>query len=163
MRKRGARFQERGQVIGVLIVFLVIIGGACWYLFSMRQRTEKEAWEYARQVAEQVALQRDDRFITRNLSPRARVEIPPSFRERMFANLRGLGTPEKQIGLTGKVQFTNYFFDPKGSFRAQINFPAMPAYLDMAVSASHGPWQIDALNLTWTPSHERTESLNVVH
>jgi len=163
MKRCGVRLHEKGQIIGVLIVFLAIIGGACWYLFSIRQKTEKEAWDYAREVAEAIALQHDDGFIARNLSPRAQVEMPPSFRERMFTNFRELGSPEKRIGLAGKVQFTNYFFDPKGSFRAQINFPATPAYLDMTVSASRGPWQIDALNLTWFPSHERVPSSDAVH
>jgi hypothetical protein len=152
MKRRDARVRGRGQGLVLIIVILAIIGGAAWYLVSSRRDTEKEAFNYAREVAEHIALQRDARFIDLNLSHEAQMEMPPSFRERILTKIAELGPADKQMTITGKVRFTSYFFEPKGSFRAKINFPSSPVYLDMAISPSHGPWQIDALNLTWTPT-----------
>lgn len=152
MRRRATRVREQGEGLVLVIIILAILGGACWYLFSSRRNVEKEAQIYAREVAEHIALQRDARFIDLNLSPQAQIEMPPSARQRILAQIGELGAADKQIKITGRVTFSSHFFEPKGSFRAQVNFAATPVYLDMAISPSHGPWQIDALNLTWTPS-----------
>ena len=151
MKRRGARVHDRAEGLVLVIVILALLGGASLWLISSRRSTEKEAWDYAREVAEHILLQRDARFVDRNLSYRAQIEMPPSFRERILAKLAELGPPDKNIQLTGKVHFTSYFFEPNGQFRAKINSANSPVYLDMAVSPSHGPWQIEALNLTWTP------------
>jgi hypothetical protein len=149
---RATRVREQGEGLVLIIVILAVLGGVCWYLFSNRRNVEKEAQIYAREVAEHIALQRDARFIDLNLSPQAQVELPPSARQRLVAQIGELGAADRQIKITGRVTFNSYFFEPKGSFRAQINFSAAPAFLDMVVSASHGPWQIDELNLTRTPN-----------
>jgi hypothetical protein len=149
MKRCGARVRARGEGLVLVIVILAILGGACWYLFSCRRNSEQEAWAYAREVAEHVALQRDARFVDLNLSAKAQVEMPPSSRERILNKLGELGAPDKRIKITGHVDFSSYFFEPKGSFRAQINFAASPVYLDMSISPSRGPWQIDALYVTW--------------
>lgn len=154
MTRRIARVHASGQVLFVVIIVLALLGGGYWFLNSARRNTEKEAWAFARQVAERIVLQQDQRFVELNLSSRAKLEFPPSYRMRLIENVRNLGTPDRDIRLTGKVKFESYFFEPKGVFRAQINYPAMPAYLDMAVSPSRGPWQIDALNITWHPAME---------
>jgi hypothetical protein len=152
MKKRARHVREKAEGLVLVIVILAIFGGAGWYLYSSRHNSEKEAWAYAREVAEHIALERDARFIDLNLSSPAQVEMPPSFRERLLTHLGELGAPDKRINLTGKVTFSSYFFEPHGSFRAEINFPARPVYLDMSISPSRGPWQIDALNLTWNPA-----------
>jgi hypothetical protein len=149
MKTRGACIRVRGEGLVLVIVILAILGGGYWYLLSTRRNSEQEAWNYAREVAEHVALQRDARFVDLNLSARAQVEMPPSSRERILNKLGELGAPDKRINLTGHVDFSSHFFDPKGSFRAQINFPASAVYLDMSISPSRGPWQIDALTVTW--------------
>jgi hypothetical protein len=150
--ERGRHIRHRGESLLLIIVIIGILGGVCWYLFSSRRSSEKEAWAYAREVAENIALQRDAHFIDLNLSSQAQVEVPPSFRERILTKLAELGIPDNRINLTGKVTFSSYFFEPHGSFRAEVNTPMTPVYLDMSISPSHGPWQIDALNLTWNPA-----------
>jgi hypothetical protein len=152
MTRRLARIRASGQVLFLVIIILALLGGGYWFLSSARRNTEKEAWAFARVVAERIALQHDERFVDLNLSSRAKIDFPPSWRSRLFENVRNLGTPDRTIGLTGEVKFSSYFFEPKGVFRAQLNYPGMPAYLDIAVSPSRGPWQIDSLNLTWHPA-----------
>ena len=147
-----SRARDRAEGLVLVIVILAVLGGIAWYLYSSRRNSEKEAWAYAREVAEHIALQRDARFIDLNLSSQAQVEMPPSFRERILTKLGELGVPDKRMNITGHVTFSSYFFEPHGSFRAEINTPMTPVYLDMSISPSHGPWQIDALNLTWNPA-----------
>ena len=151
MKRRDEHVNRRGEGLVLVIVIIAVLGGVAWYLYSSRRSTEKEAWAYAREVAEHIALQRDARFIDLNLSPEAQVDFPPSFRERILTKLGELGPPDKRIHLTGRVTFSSYFFEPHGSFRAEVGFPNGRAYLDMGLSPSHGPWQIEALNLTWNP------------
>jgi hypothetical protein len=152
MKRRGTRVREKAEGLVLVLVILAILGGAAWYLYSSRRNSEKEAWNYAREVAEHIALKCDARYVDLNLSSKGQVEIPPSFRERVFKKIAELGPPDQNIKMTGRVTFNTYFFEPRGSFRAEINFPGTPGYLDMAVSPSRGPWQIDALNLTWNPN-----------
>ena len=150
--KRGHHVRDQGESLLLIVVILAVLGGISWYLYSSRRNSEKEAWAYAHEVAEHIALQRDARFIDLNLSSQAQVEMPPSFRERILTKLAELGVPDKRINITGHVTFSSYFFEPRGSFRAEVNTPATPVYLDMSISPSRGPWQIDALNLTWNPA-----------
>ena len=152
MKRRGARVGEKAEGLILVLVILAVLGGAAWYLYSSRRSSEKEAWDYAREVAGRIALQRDGRWVDLNLSSKAQVEMPPSFRERILTKIAELGAPDKNIKITGRVTFSSYIFEPRGSFRAEVNFPGTPAYLDMAVSPSRGPWQIDGLNLTWNPN-----------
>ena len=77
--------------------------------------------------------------------------MPPSYRERIFTKLAELGTPNRDIKLTGQVTFSSYFFDARGNFRAEAVFPNGPAHLSVVVSPSHGPWQIEGLDLIWDP------------
>ena len=151
MKRRGARVREKAEGLILVLVILAILGGGVWYIKSSRSSSEKEAWNYARDVAEHIVLQRDMRYVDLNLSSKAQVEMPPSFRERIFNKITELGTADRNIKLTGHVSFSAYIFEPRGSFRAEINFPGTAVFLDMSVSPSHGPWQIDALNLTWNP------------
>lgn len=151
MKRRGEHMNRWGEGLVLVIVIMAVLSGVAWYLYSSRRNSEIEAWAYAREIAEHIALQRDARFIDFNLSSQAQIDFPPSFRERILTKLAELGPPDKRINLTGKVTFSSYFFEPHGSFRAEVGFPNGRAYLDMAVSPSRGPWQIDALNLTWNP------------
>jgi hypothetical protein len=151
MRKYGARVREGGQVLVLIIIVLALIGGGYWYLSLSRRNSEKEAWAFAQEVAERIAAQHDKRFLDLNLSPSAQVALPPSWRDQLFESIRDLGKPDGPIVVTGKVQFTSHFFEPKGVFRAQINYPGMLTYLDMSVSAPKGPWCIDALSLVSYP------------
>lgn len=150
-RRRCGRARMRGEGLLLVVVIVAILGGIAWYLYSSRRNSEKEGWAYAREIAEHIVLQRDAHYIDLNIAPEVQAQMPPSFRERILTKLGELGAPDKRMNLSGKVTFSSYFFEPHGSFRAEVGFPNGRAYLDMAISPSHGPWQIDGLNLTWNP------------
>jgi hypothetical protein len=151
MKRRGLRVAQGGEGFVLVLVILAVLGGLAWYLYTARHNTEKEGWAFAHEVADHIALQKDSRWVDANVSSQAQLDMPPSFRERIFVKLNELGAPDRNIKLDGHVTFGSYFFDARGFFRAQVGFPGGPAYLDMTISPSHGPWQIEALNLTWDP------------
>ena len=74
-----------------------------------------------------------------------------SWRERFIARLRELGVPAQPIAVTGDVVFTSQFFDPRGTFRAELKYPTTSAYIDLEVSRGMTVWQVDKIDLTWTP------------
>ena len=140
----------------LLLILLAIAGGGLWFLLRSKETNQKAAYDFAFEAATRVVLRQDGRFLDLALAPAAQVTYPPSWRERLFLRIRDLGTPEQQVALDGSVRFTSGFFDPQGHFRAQINFPENPAFLDLTVSHPRALWQIDTINFIWTPHAEPT-------
>ncbi len=116
-----------------------------------RDNREKEARAFANEAARRIVLQRDQRFIDFNLTQKAQVTYPPSWRYRMLEFIRGAGTPNPEFHMKGDVVFTNQFFDPQGTFIAQFDYPTGPGYLELHVSHPGALWVIDDLNWTWQP------------
>ncbi len=143
------RSRERGQVIVLLLILLAMAGGAWWYATSTRARKEKEAQAFANDVAHRVILQHDTRLLDLTLAPDAKVVYPPSWRERMFEFIRAQGAPLSEIRLTGEVRFTHHFLDPRGQFRAELDYANGPAYLELNISHPGVLWQIDQINWIW--------------
>ena len=105
-----------------------------------------------------IVMQHDDRFLARAIAPEAQITYPPSWRWRLFTQLQGLGTPAPNIDLDGQVRLTSGFLEPRGDFHAKINFPDGPAVMDLRVSHPRALWEIDVINLTWTPKATPTPS-----
>ena len=141
-----------GQIVVLLLILLAIFGGGAWWLTISKRQSETGARAFAREAAARLALRFDQKFLDQRLGPEAQVRFPPSFRERLFNHMRELGVPTPEIELDGSVRFTSYFFEPEGQFRARLNYPTKPAYLDLTVSHPHALWQIDYLNFTWDPT-----------
>jgi len=150
--------RARGQVLVLVIILLAILGGGYWYMNQSKQTNEKAAREFAQDAANQIVFKQDDHFLASAIAPESQITYPPSWRYRMFSRLHDLGRPAPNIELEGKTIFTNGFFDPRGEFRAKINYPDGPAFLDLVVSHPRALWQIDTINLTWTPKAEATPS-----
>lgn len=146
----------RGQVLVLALILLALLGGGAWYLFRSKGINEQAARAFAQEAAERILLHQDARFLDRTIASESQVIYPPSFRERLLIRIRDLGTPEQKVELTGRVTFTSGFFNPQGQFRAQINYSENPAFLDLAVSHPRALWQIDGINLIWTPHVEPT-------
>jgi hypothetical protein len=65
--------------------------------------------------------------------------------------LREFGVPAQPIDVQGNVAFSSYFFDPHGTFQAQLKYPTTNAKLEMDISRGMTVWQVDTINLTWDP------------
>ncbi len=147
-----------GQVLVLLVILLAIMGGGYWYMNQSKQANEKAARAFAQEAATRIVMQQDDRFLAFAIAPESQITYPPSWRYRLFSRLHDLGAPAPPIELDGRVTFTSGFFEPRGDFHAKINFPEGPAFLDLQVSHPRALWQIDAINLIWTPKVEPTPS-----
>ncbi len=144
------RRRRSGQTIVFLLIVIALIGAGIWWLVTAKRENEQQARDFAAELGTRLAVNYDVKFLSMHLAPKAQVAYPPSFRDRLIENLRRLGTPTQPVGVTGKVQFTSYFFEAKGSFRVELDYPSAPAYLDLVVSHPKALWQVDGLNFTWT-------------
>jgi hypothetical protein len=145
-----------GQVLVLALILLAMAGGGFWYLLRSKQINEAAARAFAEEAAARIIVQEDGRFLDGALSMEAKVKYPPSWRDRLITQIRGLGPRDPKIELYGEVNFTSGFFDPRGIFRVKINYAENPAFLDLVVSHPRALWQIDVINFTWTPHVEPT-------
>ena len=137
--------------IGFLVIVGVLVIGIIWWLYSSRQDAVKKSRAFATEVVNHVAVNYDEKYLHVHLSPEAQVNYLQSWRERFIARLRELGVPAQPIAVTGDVVFTSQFFDPRGTFRAELKYPTTSAYIDLEVSRGMTVWQVDKIDLTWTP------------
>lgn len=154
MRLRHQQLRRRAAESFVLIlIVLALVGGALGYLWWSKENNEKAARQFAEDAAERILRQQDEHFLDVRLSPEAQVTYPPSWRSRLFGHLRELGSPEKNFELTGNTAFTSFFFEPKGMFRLKAHYQSNPAPATLSLGVSHPQalWQIDYINLIWTP------------
>ena len=147
---RTARIKGEGGA-ALFVIVLLILGGIVWWLYSSRQSAEKNARIFATEVAKRVAINYDEKFLHIHLSPEAQVQYLKSARDRLLDRLREFGVPAQPLDVQGDLAFTSYFFDPKGTFRAQLRYPTMSAQLDLGISRGMTVWQVDMINLTWDP------------
>ena len=145
------RSAVHGQAIVLLLIVVVVLGGIAWWLFTARDGSEADARAFAKEAATRLAFQHDTKFLNLHLGLEAQRKYPPSFRERFFDRLRSLGSPSGTPDVEGRVMFTSQFFQPTGEFSCLIQYPHAPATISMAISRPTGRWQIDYLNLIWTP------------
>ncbi|MEP6820826.1 MAG: hypothetical protein ABI946_00590 [Chthoniobacterales bacterium] len=155
----AVRRQRDGQVIVMLLIVLAIVGGGAWWLFHSAQARKKEAEAFARETAIRLAVYFDKKYLDSHLAPEMQTRFPPSFRDRLISNLRGLGVASSEVEIEGKVEFTDYVFLPKGQYRMTLHYPEQTAIFDLVVSCPHGWWQIDFVNLTWKVPVPPTEPL----
>jgi len=134
------------------IIVAALIGGAIWFLYSSRQDAEKNARAFAKEVTQRVAVNYDEKYLHVHLSPEAQVKYLQSWRERLLQNVRGLGTVKQPIEVKGDTHFSSYFFEPTGNFRAELVYPTTTAALELVISRGMTVWQVDDINLVWTPA-----------
>ena len=137
--------------MALLVIVLLILSGIAWWLYSSRQDAEKNARVFATEVTKRVAVNYDEKYLHIHLSPEAQVQYLKSWRDRLLDRLRELGVPAQPIDVQGDVAFTSYFFDPHGTYRAELKYPTTSAQLDVGISRGMTVWQVDTINLTWNP------------
>jgi hypothetical protein len=157
--KRGRNSNRKGEGgLALWIIVAALVGGALWFLYSSRRDGEKNARAFAAEVAQRVAVNYDDKYLHVHLSPEAQVKFLASYRERLLQNLRSFGPVKQPIPIKGDVRFSSGFFEPVGTFRAELVYPNMTAALDLLISRGMTVWQINEINLTWTPPPTPTPS-----
>jgi hypothetical protein len=141
----------KGEGIAIWLILLAILGGGIWFLYSSRTEGQKDARAFASEVAQKVVVNYDEKYLDLRLSQKARSAYTPSWRARMVRYLRELGPLSRPIETTGTVYFTSQFFEPRGTFRSELTYPTTTASLELTVSKGMTSWQIDDINLIWSP------------
>lgn len=161
VRKNRER-RESGQAVVLLAIVLAIVGFGLWMLLSSRAAREEDAKQFARTTAERLLFAQDTHFLNQHLAPRAQVLFPPSWRERFFNWVREIGPIDPEMDVQGSTVFTSQFFDPHAHFEVRVKAKDGPAILELLFSQRSGQWDIDALNLTWTPAPTPSPTPGVV-
>jgi hypothetical protein len=141
--KMNSRSNSSGQVLGILIILVALLGAGGWWLLSNKQAMAKGGREFGRETIQRLVVQHDLKFFGEHLSPEARRQFPPSVQQQFISQLQEFGTPVGPIDVQGDIQFQSHFFEPRGNFHARLNYPARPAEINLTVSHPVGRWQID--------------------
>ena len=143
--------RESGQIFGILIIIIALLGVGLWMLVSYKQSTQKEGREFGNEAIQKLAVQHDPAFLASRLGPQARLDFPPSAQQDLLSRLQQLGTPVGPIDVKGDVTFQSQFFEPRGFFNAHVNYPTRGARIEISTSHPVGRWQIDTLAMTLDP------------
>lgn len=143
--------RQSGQIFGVLIIIIALLGVGLWLLVSYKRSTQKEGREFGNEAVQKLAVQHDPSFLASRLGPQARLDFPPSAQQELISKLQQLGSPVGPIDLKGDITFQSQFFEPRGFFNAHVNYPTRGARIELGTSHPVGRWQIDTLALTLDP------------
>ena len=149
----NSRSNSSGQILGVVIILLALLGAGAWWLFSNKQTMAKEGRAFGKEAIQRIVLQRDAAFFSSRLSPQARIQYPPSAQQEFFSEIEKLGTPVGPVDVQGDIEFQSQFFEPRGNFHARVNYAARGAEINIAISHPVGRWQLD--EVSFVPDRER--------
>ena len=147
--KCRSRYNQTGDGLIVLIIFLALIGVGIWWLYSHKAAMDKEGRQFGRDMIEALSVRHDKAFFAAHLSPQAKVDYPPSVQQTTIEAFEQMGVPAQPIKIEENMQWKNQFFEPQGFFTARLNYPARGATIRIAVSHPVGKWQLD--NLEFAP------------
>ena len=151
--KLSLRTNLSGQVLVLIIIVLAIVGAGMWYLYSTKAATERDARRYGHEIINRLAVNHDRALLDQDLAPQAKLENPPSQRDYIIQRLTQWGIPSQPIQIEDNVTFDSYFFSPHGFFTAQLNYPAQPVTLQIAISQGATKWLIENITISMQPMH----------
>ena len=146
--KINPRSKSSGQILVIVIIVLVLLGIAYWWLDSNKRQMTQEGQAFGKQVIQEIVVQHNVKFFADHLSPAMRLQYPPSAQQDLMTRLDRLGTPVSPPDVQGDIQFQSHFFEPNGNFHAHINYPTRGADINVAISHPVGRWQIDEIIFT---------------
>src|SRR4029453_441619 len=128
--KLNSKRKSSGQVVVLLIIVLALLGGAWWWLNSNKENSAKEGRDFAKEAFQKIAVQHDINFFNSRLGPPGRANFFGSGETEWSNEIVRLGAPVRPVDVQGKIEFNSQFFDPHGSFRARIYYPARHPDMD---------------------------------
>ena len=135
-------------MIGVLVALLLLLGVGLWLLYSYRNGMRAEGIAFGKEAVQRIAIQHDAAFLANSLSPQAKLDLPPMAQQEMMTRLNQLGAPVGPVDVKGDVTFQSQFFEPRGNFYADVNYPTGPMRIDLNTSHPVGRWQIDTIGVS---------------
>lgn len=151
--KMNSRSNSSGQILGIVIIVLALIGVGFWWLVSTKQAMAKEGREFGKEAIQRIILQHDQAFFSSRLGPQGRMNFPPSAIQDFFADIEKLGAPIGSVNVEGDIQFQSHFFEPTGDFHAHVNYATRDADISISISHPESRWQLDAVS--FVPGKER--------
>ena len=103
--KINSRSNSSGQIVGIVIIVLVLIGVGFWWLISTKQAMAKEGREFGNEAIQRIIVQRDQAFFSSRLGPQGRMNFPPSAIQDFFAEIEKFGAPIGPVNVDGNIQF----------------------------------------------------------
>jgi hypothetical protein len=146
--KLSSRLKLSGEGLVVVLVFLLIILGIGWYLYSTRAATQREGIRYGHEVIDRLVVKHDRSLLDQDLDPQAKLEMPPSQRDYMIQRFAQLGVPAPPIKIDDSISFDSGFFHAHGVFTATLNYPGQSATLQIATSQGDTKWLINNVTLS---------------
>src|SRR5947208_16494571 len=86
-----------GQGLVVVIIFLALIGGGVWWLYSHKRAMDLEGRAFGKEMIQRLAVNHDLAFLTNNLGPQARLDYPPSQQQYIVSKFTEMGAPAQPI------------------------------------------------------------------
>jgi hypothetical protein len=151
--KLSSRSKFAGEGLVVVLVFLIIILGIGWYLYSTRASTQKEGIRYGHELVDRLAVKHERALLDQDLDPQAKLEMPPSQRDYVIQRFTQLGVPQQPIKIDDNVSFDSGFFHAHGVFTATLNYPGQAATLQIATSQGDTKWLINNITLSLGSPH----------
>jgi hypothetical protein len=147
--KKHYRSSIAGQGLVVVIIFLALVGGGAWWLYSHKRAMDLEGRAFGKEMIQRMAVQHDLNFFASNLGPQAKLDYPPSQQQYIVSKFTELGVPAQPIKIEENMTWESHFFEPKGYFTAHLNYAAQGATVQIAISHPVGKWQLDNLTLSF--------------
>ncbi len=147
----SSRSKHSGEGLVVIIILLAIVGAGLWYLYSTKAATDRDARAFGHDVVNRLVVNHDRALLDQDLGPQAKLDNPPSQRDYIIQRFTQFGVPSQPIQIEDNVTFDSYFFQPHGFFTAQLNYPAQPVMLQVAISHPETKWQVDNISFTMQP------------
>jgi hypothetical protein len=149
--KRSLRTNLSGQVLVLIIIVLGIVGAGLWYLYSNKAATDQDARRYGHEVINRLVVNHDRALLDQDLTPQAKLEMPPSQRDYLIQRFTQWGVPSQPIRIEDNVTFDSMFFSPHGFFTAQLNYPGQPVTMQIAISQGATRWLIENITVSMQP------------
>jgi hypothetical protein len=141
--RTNCRSNALGEGLVVVIIVLAVIGAGVWWLFNTKKTSDQEARAFGREAVQKLAVDHDLNFLSNNLSPQAKLQLPPSQQQMMISKFTEMGVPQQPVKIEENVTFESHFFTPRGYFTAHLFYPGQAGTLQIAVSHPVGKWQLD--------------------
>ena len=128
-------------------------------LFDYRKTREAEIRAFGNEIVQRLAVQHDLKYLHSIVPVEHRADLTPGREESFIDGFKSLGLPQPGWQLQGDVIFENHFFAPHAIFKAILTYPERHATIAFDVSCPRGPWQLNALSLTWERTPEESDAL----
>src|SRR4051812_4679365 len=102
MKKPNLNLQSGSELV-VVIVIVAIIGGIYWWLWSTKTQSDHEARAFGREMINRLTVKHDLNYFSSNLSPQARLDMPPSVQKGMMEKLTSMGAPAQPIKIDENI------------------------------------------------------------